>query len=448
MTGVRRRVLIMGAAGRDFHNFNMVYRDDPSCEVKAFTATQIPFIGRRLYPPELSGPLYPEGIPIHGEQDLTVLIPKLEINEVVFAYSDVSHEHVMHRASLCLSLGADFLLLGPDKTMLKSQRPVISVCAVRTGCGKSGISRYVAKVAREQGLRPVVIRHPMPYCDLSRSRAQRFAEMEDLNKQNCTIEEREEYEPLIREGIMVFGGVDYGEILRRAEEEADLIVWDGGNNDFPFLRPDLEIVLLDPHRPGDEVRYHPGEANLLRADIAVINKVNTAEKKGIGTVEENVRTLNPSALIIRTASRISVENGEALRGKRVLVVEDGPSLTHGGMPQGAGYLAAIRFGGEIVDPRPFAKGSIREVFDAYPHLSGLLPAMGYSPAQIMELKETIESIPCDLVLIATPFDLRRLLRLEKKVVRVSYEVEEVEGNGLRSCVENFIARTLREDRER
>ncbi len=436
---MRRNIIIMGAAGRDFHNFNMVYREDPLYDVKAFTAAQIPFIDQRVYPPELAGPLYPEGIPIYPEDQLDSLISHYGVNEVVFAYSDVSHEQVMHRASLCLSLGADFILLGPHGTMVESVVPVISVCAVRTGCGKSGVTRYVLKVLRDRGLRPVAIRHPMPYCDLTRGRLQRFGTREDLEFHSCTLEEREEYEPLIQSGVVVFAGVDYAAVLKEAEKEADIIVWDGGNNDLPFVRPGLEIVVFDPYRAGHELLYHPGETNLRRADIAVINKVDTAGEELIRTVEHNVRMLNPYAVVVRTESRISTDAPEEIRGKRVLVVEDGPTVTHGGMPYGAGYIAAQRFGAaEIIDPRPYARGSIGDAFSRYPHIGSLLPAMGYGPAQIGELAETIRSVPCDLVLIATPVDLGRLLSLDRPVQRVRYEIAEANGFDLKGCIEGFV----------
>jgi predicted GTPase len=435
----RERVIIMGAAGRDFHNFNMVYRNNPHFEVKAFTATQIPFIEKRVYPPELAGSLYPEGIPIYPEEKLGQLITGNEIDRVVFAYSDVSYPYVMHKASLCLSLGADFTLLGPEKTMLKSTKPVVSVCAVRTGCGKSGVTRYVVGILKGKGLSPVVIRHPMPYCDLGTSRVQRFAEMDDLDRQSCTIEEREEFEPLIHSGTVVYAGVDYEEILRRAEAEADIIVWDGGNNDLPFLVPDIEAVVLDPHRPGHELQYYPGETNLRRADIAIINKVDSADTKKIRRVEENIRWVNSETVIVHTASRISLDPPAEIKGRKVLVVEDGPTLTHGGMSYGAGFLAAIKFGAaEIADPRPFAAGSIRETFEKYPHLKNLLPAMGYAPRQMQELKETIEKTPCDLVLIATPIDLRGLLNLKRDSVSVKYEIEETDGMELKGYIEGFI----------
>jgi len=434
----RQKVIIMGAAGRDFHNFNMVFRNNGSYDVRAFTATQIPFIGNRIYPPELAGELYPKGIPILPEEDLRTIIEKYGISQVVFAYSDVSHEYVMHKASFCLSLGMDFLFLGPEKTMIESKKDVISVCAVRTGCGKSGITKYVLGIVKQRGLTPAAIRHPMPYCDLLQGRFQRLATIEDMDLQNCTIEEREEYEPLVRSGVVVFAGVDYEQIVESAEREADILVWDGGNNDMPFIRPDLEIVVLDPHRAGHELSYYPGETNLMRADIAVINKVDTAKKENIRLVEENIRMVNPGAIIVHTASRITTDAPARLKGKKVLVVEDGPTLTHGGMPYGAGFLAARRLGAEVVDPRPFARGTLRETLEKHPSLKNLLPAMGYSPQQISELKETIESVPCDYVLVATPVDLKSLLDLKSNVIRVSYEIEEMNGNELRGCIEGFV----------
>jgi len=440
----RQRVIIMGAAGRDFHDFNMVYRNSREHEVIAFTAAQIPFIERRIYPPELAGPLYPQGIPIFPEEELEVLITTHGVEQVVFAYSDVSHEYVMHRASLCLARGADFVLLGPESTMLRSARPLISVCAVRTGCGKSGVTRYILRILRDRGRRPVAIRHPMPYCDLLGERVQRFASREDLRISSCTIEEREEFEPLVEVGVPVYAGVDYEEVLRKAEGEADILVWDGGNNDLPFIRPDLELVVLDPHRPGHELAYHPGEANLRRADVAVINKVDTADREGIELVERNIKSVNPQAVIVHTASRITAQTSERIRGQRVLVIEDGPTLTHGGMRYGAGVLAARKWGAaEIVDPRPFAVGSIRDAFSRFPHLQNLLPAMGYAPKQMEELRETIDAVPCDLVLVATPVNLMELLDLRKETVRVTYEIEETaEDQGLKGCIEGFLERVF------
>lgn len=432
----RLKILIMGAAGRDFHNFNTVYRENGDYEVVVFTAAQIPFIERRHYPPELAGSLYPEGIPIHPETELKTLIAQHGVEQVVFAYSDVTHEEVMHKASLVLSLGADFTLLGPEKTMLTSKLPVISVCAVRTGCGKSMVTRYIAAALKGMGLKPVVIRHPMPYADLAQGRCQRFEKMADLY--STTIEEREEFEPLINAGVVTFAGVDYGEVVTRAEEEGDILIWDGGNNDLPFIRPGLELVVLDPHRPGHERSYYPGEANLMRADIAVINKVDTAERDRIEEVEENIKSINSDAIIIHTASPITVDNPAQIKGKRVLVVEDGPTLTHGGMPYGAGLIAARKFGArEVVDPRPYARGSIADVFKKYPLLNSLLPAMGYSPEQRKELRETIEAIECDTVVVATPVDLKGLLNLQKETVRVGYEVEECDGTQLRGYIEEF-----------
>jgi predicted GTPase len=436
----RQKILIMGAAGRDFHNFNMVYRNAPDYEVKAFTAAQIPFIEERIYPAGLAGPLYPDGIPIYPEEKMGALISKYNIEQVVFAYSDVSHEYVMHKASFCLSLGSDFTLLGPGKTTLESRRPVISVCAVRTGCGKSGITRYILKVLINKGLVPVAIRHPMPYCELSRGSYQRFRDMQDLDAGSCTIEEREEFEPLIETGVVIYSGVDYERLTKSAEEEADILVWDGGNNDLPFIKSDIEIVVLDPHRPGHELLYYPGEVNLRRADIAIINKVNTVEKERITVVEENIRSVNPHAIIIHTASRIIPDGPpDVIKGKTVLVIEDGPTLTHGGMQYGAGFLAAVQFGAsEIVDPRPYVKGSIKDTFEKYPHIGKFLPAMGYAESQMRELKEIIEEIPCDLVLVATPVDLVRLLDLRKKSVRIRYEIEEVDGPELKGYIEGFV----------
>lgn len=430
----------MGAGGRDFHNFNIVFRSDPEYEIVAFTAAQIPFIADRKYPPELAGPLYPEGIPIYPEGELKDLIKRYKVDEVVFSYSDCSHEYVMHRASLCLSLGCDFCLLGPEKTSLKSHKPVISVCAVRTGCGKSSVTRYVAGILKEKGLKPVVIRHPMAYTDLSANRCQRFKESDDLERYCITLEEREEFEHLLELGLIVYAGVDYKEILDMAEKEGDIIIWDGGNNDFPFIRPDLEIVLFDPHRPGHEVSYHPGETNLLRAAIAVINKVDTADRKAIEGVERNIKTLNPLAKVVKTNFRITIEDKEEIKGKRVLVVEDGPTLTHGGMSYGAGVIAARRFGAtELVDPRPYVKGSINALFEEYPHIGNLLPAMGYSTEQLEELKGTIEKTPCDIIIIATPVDLKGILNLKKEAIRVRYGIEEThEGPTLKGCVETFL----------
>ncbi|MGD9002264.1 MAG: cyclic 2,3-diphosphoglycerate synthase [Anaerolineae bacterium] len=422
----RKRVIIMGAAGRDFHNFNAYFRHNSRYEVVAFTATQIPRIDKRQYPPELAGELYPQGIPIYPEAELTALIAQNSIHEVVFAYSDVSHEHVMHKASQVLAAGADFRLMGAETTMLESQRPMVSVCAVRTGSGKSQTTRHVCDALQNLGKQVVVIRHPMPYGDLVAQRVQRFASYEDLDHHDCTIEEREEYEPHIDRGVVVYAGVDYESILRQAEQEAQVIVWDGGNNDLPFYRPDLHIVVADPHRPDHARRYHPGEANLRLADVVLINKVDTADYEGVSRVREDIYALNPEAVVVEAASPIFVADPKAIRGKRVLVIEDGPTLTHGGMQYGAGVVAARRFGAaQLVDPRPYAVGSIAQTFEAYPHMGELLPAMGYGEGQIAELEQTINAVDCDLVLTATPIDLRRLINVRHPVDRVRYELQVI-----------------------
>ncbi len=421
------RVLILGAAGRDFHNFNVVYRDDPAVEVVGFTAAQIPGIAGRRYPRELAGPRYPDGIPIEPEEDLERLIRERAADQVVFAYSDVSHEHVMHLASRALAAGADFLLLGARRTMLSAAKPVVAVCAVRTGCGKSAVSRRVAETLRRRGRRVAIVRHPMPYGDLLAERIQRFASMADLERAGVTIEEREEYEPHLEAGSVVWAGVDYAEILARAQAEADVLVWDGGNNDLPFFAPTLHFCLVDPHRAGHESRYHPGEANLRMADVAVIVKEDSAPPDSVAAVRAAIGALNPRARIMETGMPFRVDAPEAIRGRRVLAVEDGPTLTHGGMPVGAAALAAGRWGGTLVDPRPYARGSLREVFDRYPALGPVLPAMGYSAAQLAELGATIDAVPCDLVLLGTPADLRRGLTIRHPVQRVHYEVEELGG---------------------
>lgn len=421
-----KNILILGAAGRDFHNFNVAFRDRGHFQVVGFTAAQIPGIANRRYPPELAGTLYPEGIPIFEEAELESLIVKLGVNAVVFSYSDVSHMNVMHLASRAVAAGADFWLLGTEHTQLKSSVPVLSVCAVRTGSGKSPFARLVVNELRRHGLTPVIVRHPMPYGDLAAQAVQRFATMADIDRQQCTIEEREEYEPHISRGTVVYAGVDYGKILREAEKETDVILWDGGNNDTPFYASDLEIVIADPHRAGHELLYFPGEVNLRRADVVVINKVDTASPRDIDTVRQNVRNTNPKAKIIETACRVSVAAPEFIKGRRVLVVEDGPTLTHGEMPYGAGVVAARQFGAaELVDPRPYAIGSIRSMYEKYPHLTNLLPAMGYSTIQRQELEETINGVPCDIVLVATPIDLTRIIKINKPHLRVTYEVEEV-----------------------
>ncbi|MBZ5534610.1 MAG: cyclic 2,3-diphosphoglycerate synthase [Acidobacteriia bacterium] len=422
----RMRTLIMGAAGRDFHNFNLCFRDNEAYEVVAFTATQIPNIDGRKYPTELAGKLYPEGIPIYPEQDLERLICTQKIHQVVFAYSDVTHLYVMHVASRVIAAGADFRLLGAERTMLESKVPVISVCAVRTGCGKSQTTRKVCDILQRRGRRVVAVRHPMPYGDLVKQRVQRFAKLEDLDFHECTIEEREEYEPHIDRGVVVYAGVDYEAILRQAEREADVVVWDGGNNDLPFYRARIEIVVVDPHRPGHEVLYHPGEANLLRAHVIIINKIQTANAADIETVRKNIRQYNPKATVIDCASPISVPNPELILGKKVLVIEDGPTLTHGEMTYGAGIVAAERYGaGAIVDPRPYVVGSIAETFQKYPKIGTLLPAMGYGKKQVRELETTINKADCDLVLIATPIDLGRILKINKPSMRVTYELQEL-----------------------
>jgi predicted GTPase len=420
-----QKVLILGAAGRDFHNFNVVFRHDPDFQVVAFTATQIPDIANRRYPPELAGRLYPQGIPIADEKEMERLISEQEIDVVVFSYSDVSYPNVMHLASRAVAAGSDFWLLGTEHTQLKSSVPVVSICAVRTGCGKSPVSRRVAAELRRLGWKPVVIRHPMPYGDLAEQAVQRFARLEDLERHKCTIEEREEYEPHIVNGTVVYAGVDYEAILRQAEHEGDLILWDGGNNDTPFYASDLEIVVADPHRPGHELGYYPGEVNLRRAHVVVINKVDTADPYNVDVVRKNARQSNPHAAIIEAACKVSVADPERIKGHRVLVVEDGPTLTHGEMPYGAGVVAARQWGAaELMDARPYAVGSIRGTYERFTHLTTLLPAMGYSAIQRHELEETINRVPADLVLVATPVDLGAILRLNKPCVRVGYEVEE------------------------
>lgn len=426
-----KKVLILGAAGRDFHNFNVVFRDNLDYQVVAFTAAQIPDIAGRQYPRELAGRLYPEGIPIFEERDLEQIVADEQVDTVVFSYSDVSYPTLMHLASRVVAAGADFWLLGTEHTQIASTVPVVSVCATRTGCGKSPVSRLVAAKLREQGHKPVVIRHPMPYGNLAEQAVQRFATLKDLDLQQCTIEEREEYEPHIQLGTVVYAGVDYEKILRQAEKEADVILWDGGNNDTPFYVSDLEIVVVDPHRAGHELAYFPGEVNLRRADVVVINKVDTAALNDIETVRQNIKLANPKADVIEMACRVSVASPELIKGKRVLVVEDGPTLTHGEMPYGAGVVAARQCGAaKLVDPRPFAVGSIRGTYERYGHLTSLLPAMGYNAIQRHELEETIRQTPCDLVVIATPIDLARVIKIDKPALRVTYEVEELTKPGV------------------
>jgi len=434
-----KTVLVLGAAGRDFHNFNVFFRQNLDYQVVAFTATQIPDIAGRRYPAVLAGRLYPDGIPIFEEKDLESLIEDYSVDVVVFSYSDISHQNLMHLASRAGAAGADFWLLGPEHSQIASRVPVISVCAVRTGCGKSPVSRLVAAELRKHGRKPVVIRHPMPYGDLAVQAVQRFATLEDLDLQQCTIEEREEYEPHICEGTVVYAGVDYEKILHQAEKEADVILWDGGNNDTPFYKSDLEIVVVDPHRPGHELSYYPGEVNLRRADVLVINKVDTAQQHDIETVRQNIRLNNPRASVCEMACRVAVKDPELVRGKRVLVVEDGPTLTHGEMPYGAGVVAAPQCGAsELVDPRPYAVGSIRGTYERYQHLTSLLPAMGYSEMQRHELEETIRRTPCDLVIVATPIDLARTIKVERPNLRVTYAVEELTKPSLSDYLANFV----------
>jgi predicted GTPase len=422
------RVLIMGAAGRDFHDFNVVYRNDPSVQVVAFTATQIPGIADRRYPAELAGDRYPEGIPIRPEGELEALVRDLSVDTVVFAYSDVSHEQVMHAASRAMAAGADFKLLGPAATMLVSSRPVVSVCAVRTGCGKSQTSRHVAATLEAAGLKVAVVRHPMPYGDLVAQRCQRYETYADLDRHQTTIEEREEYEPHLDAGRLVFAGVDYEDILRAAEAEADVVLWDGGNNDLPFFRPDLAIVVADPLRPGHELRYHPGEANLRSADVIVINKVDSATPEALAQVRASIAEVNPPAAVVEARSSLALEGGE-IRGRTVVVVEDGPTLTHGGMTYGAGVVAAKRFGAsELVDPRPYAAGELAATLAKYPMLEHLLPAMGYGDKQVHELEMALEAAPADVVLAATPIDITRVLKVSKPVIRVRYELDPVSGS--------------------
>jgi predicted GTPase len=420
------RTLIMGAAGRDFHNFNVYFRGNNNYEVVAFTATQIPNIEGRRYPPQLAGLNYPDGIKIYPEAELAGLIRELRVELVIFAYSDVPHEYVMHQASLVLAAGADFQLMGAERTQLKSTKPVVAVCAVRTGAGKSQTTRRVSLILRDMGYKVAAIRHPMPYGDLVAQAVQRFADYDDLDKHDCTIEEREEYEPHIDNGVVVYAGVDYERILRQAEDEVDIVLWDGGNNDLPFYTPDLHIVVADPHRPGHELTYHPGEANARAADVLVINKVDTAASEDVMVVRENLHRLNPSATVIEAASPLFVDDPMAIRGKRVLVVEDGPTLTHGEMAYGAGWVAARRFGAaEIVDPRPFAVGSIVHTYQKYPNTGAILPAMGYGDEMVAELEQTINNADVDLVMIGTPIDLAGLLKINKPSQRVRYELQEI-----------------------
>lgn len=433
-----KKVIIMGAAGRDFHNFYVRYKDNEDYEIIAFTATQIPDIEGRILPAELAGKLYPDGIPIYHENDLKDLIQKYEIDEVVFSYSDVSHEYVMHKASLINSAGADFVLLNAQNTMLTSTKPVVAICAVRTGSGKSQTTRRVAQILKSMGKKLVVVRHPMPYGDLKAQICQRFENYGDLNKYNCTIEEREEYEPHLRMGSIVFAGIDYREILNQAQQQADVIIWDGGNNDTPFLKPDLHIVVTDPLRPGHELSYFPGETNLRMADVVVINKQTTAAFEDIEEVRLNILENNPSAVLIDAASPIFVENSQVIKGKRVLAVEDGPTLTHGEMSFGAAVVAAEKFGAsELVDPRPFLVGSLKETYEIYPDIGMLLPAVGYGAQQIADLEATINATDCDAVIIGTPIDLRKLIKINKPAVRVTYELQEIGRPNLDDVLQRF-----------
>lgn len=435
----RTKLLIMGAAGRDFHNFNIVYRNDPASEVVAFTAAQIPDIADRCYPASLAGEFYPEGIPIVEEAELESLCKTHRIGQVVFSYSDVPHSEVMHKASIALAQGADFLLLGPNRTMLKASVPVIACCAVRTGCGKSQTTRWLSRLLKAHGLKVAVIRHPMPYGDLEKQAVQRFARRADLDAADCTIEEREEYEPHLALGNVVFAGIDYAAIVARAESEADIILWDGGNNDFSFVRPDLLIVLADPLRPGHEASHHPGEAVLRMADIILIGKVNSAAEADVQKVDEAVRRLNPRAQVLRGASVVQLNEPERVFGKRVLVVEDGPTITHGDMAYGAGYVAAVAAqAAEIVDPRDFAADEIAEVYRRYPHIGKVLPAVGYHPHQLAALQKTINAAPADVVVTATPCDLAALIEIDKPVIRASYEFEEMGEPLLSGLIENFL----------
>lgn len=434
----KRRVVIMGAAGRDFHNFNVYYRDNENYEVVAFTATQIPDIEGRKYPAELAGKLYPNGIPIVAEEELVKLVKENNVDDVVFAYSDVSHNYIGHKIAIVNAAGANFVLLGTEKTMLKSKVPVISICAIRTGCGKSQTTRRVSEILRDKRKRTVAIRHPMPYGDLAAQAVQRFEKYVDLKANKCTIEEMEEYEPHLDRGNIVYAGVDYGAILEQAEKEADIILWDGGNNDTPFYKPDLHIVVVDPHRPGHEITYYPGETNLRMADVVVINKMDSADADKILEVRQNVQRINPDAVIIEAASPLTVEDPSVIRGKRVLVVEDGPTLTHGEMKYGAGIVAAQKYGAaEIVDPRPWVEGTIADTFKKYPGIGPLLPAMGYGEQQVKDLQKTIEKVDCDAVIIGTPIDLKKVIDIKKPAVRVQYKLQEIGEPTLEDVLNGF-----------
>jgi predicted GTPase len=441
---VQKKVIIMGAAGRDFHNFNVHFRKNKNCKVVAFTAAQIPGIQCRLYPPELAGNAYPDGIPVYPEEDLPRLIQEFDVGEVFFAYSDVSNQEVMRKAAIVLAEGADFSLLGTEATMLKADVPVVSVCAVRTGSGKSQTSRQIAEILKRKGLRVVVVRHPMPYGNLKKQVWQRFASYTDLDKYDCTIEEREEYEPHIDKGIVVYAGVDYARVLEEAQKEAEIIVWDGGNNDVPFFKPDLHVVVADPHRAGHELTYYPSEVNLRLANIVIVNKVDTAEPKNVERVKTNVKQVNPDALILEAASPFTVDKPEIVKGKKVLVIEDGPTVTHGNMAYGVATIAAKRLEAkEIVDPKQYSVGSIKEAYAQYPHLRAVLPALGYSEKQISELKATIDATPCDAVLIGTPIDLRRVMHFTKPTVRVKYELQILGPVCLEELMDDFLRRNVK-----
>lgn len=434
---VRKKVVILGAAGRDFHNFNVYFREHQEYEIVAFTATQIPGIDDKKYPAELAGAFYPNGIPIVPEETLPQLIKDYGVELVVLAYSDLDYDYVMHRAAIVNAAGADFMLMGAQHTMIKSGKPVVSVCAVRTGCGKSQTSRKVCNILMKKGYKVVAIRHPMPYGDLVKQKCQRFATYDDLDKYECTIEEREEYEPYIDKGMVVYAGVDYGEILKNAEKEADVIIWDGGNNDTSFYNSDLHIVIADPHRPGHEMEYYPGETNIRMASVVIINKEGTAKKEDIETVKKNIAKLNPEAVIIDANSPLTVDNPEEIKGKKVLVIEDGPTVTHGGMPYGAGYIAAKNYDAKIIDPRPYAIGALKETYQKFPHLTEVLPAMGYGEQQMKDLEATINKADCDVVVSGTPIDIKRVISPEKPVVRVRYELEEIGKPNLTEVLDAF-----------
>ena len=436
---IKNKVIIMGAAGRDFHNFNTFFRNNDQYEVVAFTATQIPNIEGRKYPAELSGKLYPEGINIYPESKLPELIKKLKVDEVIFSYSDVPYDYVMSHSAIVNTAGADFKIMGPNRTMIKSSKPVVAVCAVRTGSGKSQTTRKVIETLHQAGKKVVAVRHPMPYGNLVEQKVQRFAKLEDLDKYKCTIEEREEYEPHIVRGTVIYAGVDYQAILREAEKEADIIVWDGGNNDMPFYKPDLHITVADPHRPGDELFYYPGEANLRMADVIVINKIDTADREDVRAVRESIFEVNPDAMVIEAASPIYIEDYHLIQGKRVLAVEDGPTLTHGEMTYGAAVVASEKFGAiELVDPRPYTVGTITDTYEKYPAIGTLLPAMGYGDKQIKDLETTINNTDCDVVIIGTPIDLRKIIKINKPAVRVTYELQEIGKPDLMDALKRFV----------